>query len=75
MTATVRQVTSVGDLCADHIGDRITIRTPDHGIVAGRLVHIERDDSPRKYRLALAGEGDWTAAIPVRVHSPVVVTP
>lgn len=73
MTATVRQVTSVGDLCADHIGDRITIRTPDHGIVAGRLVHIERDDSPRG--LVLAGEGDWTAAIPVRMHSPVEVRP
>lgn len=64
-----------GDLTADHIGRWVECRTPDHGIVAGRLVHIERDDSPRKFRLVLAGEGDWTAAIPVRVHSPVVVTP
>lgn len=71
MTSTVRQVTSVGDLCADNIGDRVTIRTPREGIVSGVFTGIRW--TGQGLRVCLEGAGAWLHWIRCSTFSPCEV--
>ena len=71
MTSTVRQVTSVGDLCADHIGDRVTIRTPHDGVISGVFTGIRW--TSQGLHVCLEGAEAWSRWYRCSTFSPCEV--